>query len=285
MSQSLMLDLGNQIFSQDGLQFRFGLWFWTYWPKASHDSGLFFLRNIIVHPFHNVAWHTTRHFPTQPSLRFKMLRALTKSNYDLIQECLDEGWDINSPIDFEGKFNAASLAAHLDNLELLHFLDLNGADISNGTGKFNYTPLMTSSMSWNVRIIDYLLERGVNPEIKDKFGFTALQKAKIKQYRTIQSMLSQYEQRYQFTRKDSYLPQITTDDWRKKLQENGANHINYKTFDIWKGKDNHERALYKPSQHIVEGEYPFSNLEDNQLTLKFFDDYAYFESHENGFIC
>lgn len=55
--------------------------------------------------------------------------------------------------------------------------------------------------------------------------------------------------------------------------------------DIWRGKDNKERVMYKPSDHIMEGEYPFSNLEDNQLTFKIIDNYAYFESHEDRFIC
>ena len=44
---------------------------------------------------------------------------------------------------------------------------------------------MTGLMNWNVRIIDYLTERGVDPFIEDKFGFTALKKAQIKNYRTI----------------------------------------------------------------------------------------------------
>ncbi len=72
------------------------------------------------------------------------------------------------------------MAAYLDNLEILHFLDMKGADLSSGAGKFNNTPLMSGLANWNVRIIDYLTERGVNPFVKDKFGFTANQKAKIK---------------------------------------------------------------------------------------------------------
>jgi hypothetical protein len=72
----------------------------------------------------------------------------------------------------------------------LHFLDLRGADLSSGAGRFNNTPLMTGLMNWNVRIIDYLTERGVDPFIEDSFGFTALKKAKIKNYRTIQSILT-----------------------------------------------------------------------------------------------
>jgi len=67
----------------------------------------------------------------------------------------------------------------------LHFLDLKGADLSQGAGKFNNTPLMTGLMNWNVRIIDYLTERGVDPFVEDKFGFTALKKAQIKNFRTI----------------------------------------------------------------------------------------------------
>ena len=80
-------------------------------------------------------------------------------------------------MDYDGKYNAASLAAHLDHLEVLHFLDLRGADLSSGVGSMNNSPLMTGMMSWNVRIIDYLTERGVDPYVKDKFGFTALRKA------------------------------------------------------------------------------------------------------------
>jgi hypothetical protein len=34
-----------------------------------------------------------------------------------------------------------------------------GADLNQGAGKFNNTPLMTAMAKWNVRIIDYLMER------------------------------------------------------------------------------------------------------------------------------
>jgi len=48
---------------------------------------------------------------------------------------------------------------------------------------------MAGMMNWNVRIIDYLTERGVDPYVKDKYGFTALKKAQIKNLKTISSML------------------------------------------------------------------------------------------------
>lgn len=82
-------------------------------------------------------------------------------------------------------------------MEILHFLDLRGADLSAGAGKHGNTPLMAALMNWNVRVIDYLTERGVDPGVKDSYGFTALRKAKIKNLRTIQSMLSAYEVKYE----------------------------------------------------------------------------------------
>jgi ankyrin repeat protein len=48
---------------------------------------------------------------------------------------------------------------------VLHLLDLYGADLTSGAGKYNNTPLMAALQKWNVRIIDYLLERKVDPTI------------------------------------------------------------------------------------------------------------------------
>jgi len=144
-----------------------------------------FIRNNFIHKFYNVSWHSTRDFPQIHSLRHRMLQAVCDNDFEGMEQCLRDGWDINATIDFEERYNAASLAAHLDKLEVLHFLDLKGADLSRGAGKFNNTPLMTGLMNWNVRIIDYLTERGVDPFIEDKYGFTALRKAQIKNFRTI----------------------------------------------------------------------------------------------------
>ena len=71
-----------------------------------------------------------------------------------------------------------------------------GANLGSGVGKFKNTPLMTALARWNVRIIDYLMERGVDPTVKDSFGFTAKRKAEIRNLRTISSMLATYEEKY-----------------------------------------------------------------------------------------
>ena len=126
------------------------------------------------------------------------MQAVCENDVNKLNKCLAEGWlnHINDVVDSDGKFNALSLACHLDHLEVVHFLDLHGADLNRGVGKFNNTALMTSVMKWNMRVIDYLMERGVDPFAKDKFGFTAKRKAEIKQLRTIHRMLDGYEKKY-----------------------------------------------------------------------------------------
>lgn len=158
---------GDWLFGADGVEFKFPIDMWTWWPKTSNDNGLMFIRNSFIHKFFNVSWHSNRQFPQYHSLRHRMLQAICESDFEGMDLCLKEGWDINSIVDHEQKFNAASLAAHLDKLEVLHFLDLRGADISRGAGRFGNSPLMTGLMSWNVRIIDYLTERGVDPFVED----------------------------------------------------------------------------------------------------------------------
>jgi hypothetical protein len=59
-----------------------------------------------------------------------MLKAVCENDVDIIEDCLRKGWPINEPLDTAKKFNAASLAAHIDNLEVLHLLDMHGADLS-----------------------------------------------------------------------------------------------------------------------------------------------------------
>jgi ankyrin repeat protein len=76
---------------------------------------------------------------------------------------LNKGFHIDSIIDKQEKFTPMSLACHLDDLEMAHFLDIMGADIHSARGKQGYTPLMTSTNRFNTRMVDYLIERGANP--------------------------------------------------------------------------------------------------------------------------
>lgn len=125
-----------------------------------------------------------------------VLQAICEGDIGQLESYLKLGWVIDSPVDYDKKFNAVTLACHLDKLEVLHLLDLHGANLNSGVGKFNNTPLMAALAKWNVRIIDYLMERGVDPTVKDSFGFTARRKAEIRNLRTIESMLATYEEKF-----------------------------------------------------------------------------------------
>lgn len=93
-----------------------------------------------------MSWHSDRHFPTvHHSLRHRVLRSVCKGNIDTLDECLEAGWPIDDTIDKQGKYSALTLACHLDNLEMAHFCDMNGANLSAGAGKFKNTPLMTAT--------------------------------------------------------------------------------------------------------------------------------------------
>jgi hypothetical protein len=259
----LIWNFGQKVFGMDGMEFRFPLSFWLIWPKSSNDNGLLILRNCI-HLFTGISWHSNRHFPQYHSIRHRVLKAVTNNNIDELEACLKEGWEINAIVDHSGKHNAATLAAHLDNLEVLHFLDLHGADLSSPVGSFGQTPLMAGVMSWNVRIIDYLTERGVDPFAKDNFGFTASKKAKIKNLKTIYSMLEAYEAKYEALKisgkETNAVGAITSKVWEEKLR--AVNIGDYKVMQVV-DKDSPIFMNFKPSDLLTLGVYPFSNIEDN----------------------
>jgi ankyrin repeat protein len=77
---------------------------------------------------------------------------------------------------------------------------------------------MSAIGKWNVRIIDYLMERGVDPAIKDKYGFTARRKAELRQLRTIANMLTQYEEKYADRKKFTPLTAVTNEYWVRQLK-------------------------------------------------------------------
>jgi len=68
-------------------------------------------------------------------LRHQTLKAITNGDVDQLESCLRRGWDLNKPVDQNGKFSALSLACFLDNLEMVHLLDMYGADINQSVGE------------------------------------------------------------------------------------------------------------------------------------------------------
>ena len=139
---------------------------------------------------HSESWVGSQFYPILHGDRYSLLKAVLKDDVELIDKIVDENkFDINSPLDLLQGVNAATIAAEYDKLEMLHYLHLKGADINNGSGKFKITPLMAAVNRWNPWIVEYLLEQGVDQSVKDVFGFTALDKAKARNLKTITIML------------------------------------------------------------------------------------------------
>ena len=69
-----------------------------------------------------------------------MVKGIWDQDYKLIDEALDAGFDINAPIELRRGLNAYALAAELDRLEVLHYLELRGAKpaIVNNKGNLFY---------------------------------------------------------------------------------------------------------------------------------------------------
>lgn len=132
---------------------------------------------------------------------------------------------------------------------------------------------MAALAKWNVRIIDYLMERGVDPNVKDIFGFTAKRKAEIRNLRTISSMLSTYEEKYAKVKpmavRQTNLP-ITNEYWTRQLKllnvaltKKNKSHkplvpLDFTRIDIWQ-RDN-RISTFKPSDLLTEGEYPLADM-------------------------
>ena len=109
-----------------------------------------------------------------------MLRAVCESDWEGVDKALEEGWDINAGVELHRGLNSIAIAAEINNLEMVHYLHLKGADINMQSGVFKTTPLMAATMMWNTKIVEYFLYKGVDLKVTNIHGFTALQLAEFK---------------------------------------------------------------------------------------------------------
>lgn len=129
------------IVDKSGIDYMFGAGIFTWFPLSSSGNNLRFLHNSFFRNYNNVSWHSfpvTKKTQVSASLKFKMLKAVCDSNFEEIERLVkEESFDLNNTtLDKQEKFTAQSLAAYLDNLEVLHLLDLLGAEVSDPKGKF-----------------------------------------------------------------------------------------------------------------------------------------------------
>ena len=103
-------------------------------------------------------------FTSTETISSPMTEAAKNGNINLIQQLLDEGYDINA-VQGDG-MTALHWAAENNNTKLASILIKNGADITAGTRIGQYKPLHIAARKGNTNIIDILLESGSDPNSK-----------------------------------------------------------------------------------------------------------------------
>lgn len=253
------------VLNSEQLDMKLPAWFWDKWPKTFHGANLLFLHNMIFRLHDQAVWYGYRPYPLIfIESRYKMVRGVWEENYQLIDEALADGFDINAPADLRRGINAYALAAELDKLEVLHYLELKGAQpecISNPSSKYDLTPLMMAVNSWNVRIVEYLVERGSNPNVRDAYGLSAKDKALIKNLHTISNILDNYEQNYN---------EINTSKKVTTKYEDEKKVLEYEKVLVRKA-ENTKYMNTLPSKYKNFATHPFAEMNQSGHVLKLFD--------------
>lgn len=99
--------------------------------------------------------------------------AATASNVDEIRECIRKGVNVNISKEYE---TALHIAAERGDVAISNELFKCSNIDKNAESSHNYTPLHVACLTnTNSEYILYLLQHGVNPNIKDRFGKMPLQ--------------------------------------------------------------------------------------------------------------
>lgn len=125
--------------------------------------------------------HTKRH---------RAMRAICKNDIKELKKVLDEGFDIDSPVELERERTALGLAAFLNRPKLLQYLILRGASIEK-PDKFGYTPLMDTVERVNMDCMLKLIENGADISKQNMFLESPISKAEVKNYQAIKHYLDQ----------------------------------------------------------------------------------------------
>mmetsp|Transcript_15578 Transcript_15578/g.13619 ORF Transcript_15578/g.13619 Transcript_15578/m.13619 type:complete len:286 (+) Transcript_15578:13-870(+) len=254
---------------------------WDFWPKTYNGTNLLFFHNKVFREFENQAWYG----PKVGKIffldtRYKLVYAICNEDFDMIKEVYDQGYDFNSPLDFKRGLNAYTLATELDKLEVLHFIELL-AKVSGKVGPLNViaernenttipetkfhdhqmNPLMMAVNNWNVRMIEYLIARNVNPTYIDKYGFNAKNKADIRNLNTISKIIDDYQENYDPLKADK--------DYEEKLEEE-SKVLEYKKVYL-RDPTGGEYLCNPPSKLFKYGHNPFIDVDNSGYVIGLFD--------------
>ncbi len=102
-----------------------------------------------------------------------LMNACRWANAEIVRTLLSNGATVDSPRSAKGRTPLIVACAYYSGITVCRLLIEHGADV-NALTSANETALMLAASNAKVAVVDYLLEKGANPNLKDAKGKTAL---------------------------------------------------------------------------------------------------------------
>lgn len=160
-------------------------------------------------------------------------------------------FDLNGLLEPKYKLTPLNLAVLFDRGYIVKYLLLRGADIERTGGNSGESPLSMAVRNCSYNSLEILIERGADIERRDLYGFSAIDKAKIREFEAIGSYL---ERKAQEQRRE-----------REKRLKEGKINWDLPRFDIrfsWESNDSVFNEMVG-KRHILEPKvliYPFNDF-------------------------
>ena len=122
------------------------------------------------------SWHMDVKTILPHTRRHRALVAICRDDINELRKVLDEGFDVNSPVDLDRGKRPLAVAALLNRPLLLKYLILRGANLD-ATDELGNTALMDSVERVNFECMMQLVDQGANIQKRNKLNKSVIEKA------------------------------------------------------------------------------------------------------------
>lgn len=176
---------------------------WLFWPNSIYsylpwkwieklrykDSP--YIPLIGENPFYpdkDYAWYMEPPTVFPHTKRHRAMRAICKNDLKELKKVLDEGFDIDSPVDLQKEKTPLGLAAYLNRPQIIEYLILRGADVDR-SDRLGNTPLMDTVERLNLECMMNLMKYGANTSKKNLFQKLPAEKALDNDYSSVKNYI------------------------------------------------------------------------------------------------
>lgn len=176
---------------------------WLFWPNSVYnllpwkvierlrykDSP--YIPVIGENPFYpdtNYAWWMDVKTVFPHTKRHRAMRAICKNDLKELKQVLDEGYDIDAPVELQHERTALGLASFLNRPQLVEYLILRGANLDKPDGLGN-TPLMDTVDRVNMECMMSLVKYGADLHKRNLFNKEPSAKAEEHNYVAIKNFI------------------------------------------------------------------------------------------------